>query len=154
MERRPSSLVCAWFSPSLQKERGSKLPARGALGPCALGVGSFSPRAPEAVQVERRLAWRTIARLPKDQPRSWLRLLEQGPESQSASLICAGGVSAVMGTSDLDGLTFHPLGGVWHRSNRALPSEQNRMIVEMACQWQAAAKNTLSSCSSALLSRA
>ena len=39
-----------------RKERGSKLLARGALGPFALGVGSFSPRAPETMQVERRLA--------------------------------------------------------------------------------------------------
>ena len=30
------------------------------------------------------------------------KLLEQGPESQSASAICSGGVSAVMGSSDLD----------------------------------------------------
>ncbi len=39
-----------------RKERGSKRLARGALGPFALGDGSFSPRAPGAVQVERRLA--------------------------------------------------------------------------------------------------
>ncbi len=119
--------------PITSEEREWKRLAQGALGPWALGVGSLTQRAPRAVQVECRLAWRTDACLPKDQPWSWLRLLEQGPESQSASVICAGGVSAVMGTSDLDGLTFHPLGGVWHRSNRALPSEPNRMIVEMAC---------------------
>jgi len=40
------------------REKGSKLLARGALGPFALGVGSFSPRAPETVQMERRMAWR------------------------------------------------------------------------------------------------
>ena len=34
------------------------------------------------------------------------KLLEQGPESQSASGICSGGVSAVMGSSDLDALTL------------------------------------------------
>ena len=34
------------------------------------------------------------------------KLLEQGPESQSASAMCSGGVSAVMGSSDLDGPTF------------------------------------------------
>ena len=38
------------------EERGSKLLARGALGPFSLGDGSFSPRAPEAVQAERRMA--------------------------------------------------------------------------------------------------
>ena len=43
-------------SPITAEERGSKLLARGALGPFALGVGSFSPRAPETVQVERRMA--------------------------------------------------------------------------------------------------
>ena len=103
MERRPNSLVCASFNPSLQlgKER---VEASGSRRPGAMdsSVGSFSPRAPETVQVERRLAWRTIACPPKDQPRSLLRLLEQGPESQSASAICSGGVSTVIGSSDLD----------------------------------------------------
>ena len=92
--------------------KGSKRLARGALGPWARGVGSFSPRAPETVQVERRLAWRTIACPPKDQPRSLLRLLEQGPESQSASSVCWGGVSSVMGPSDLDAHSFVPS---WHK---------------------------------------
>ena len=90
------------------KERGAKLLARGALGPCALGVGSFSPRAPETVQVERRMAWRTSACLPKDQPRSFLRLLEQGPESQSASGNCSVGPSSFMNASDLNALSFVP----------------------------------------------
>ena len=36
------------------------------------------------------------------------KLLEQGPERQVASTVCSGGVSAVMGSSDLDGHTFHP----------------------------------------------
>ena len=34
------------------------------------------------------------------------KLLEQGPESQSDSGVCSGGVSAVMGSSDLDALTL------------------------------------------------
>ena len=34
------------------------------------------------------------------------KLLEQGPESQSASGVCSGGVSAVMGSSDLDAVTL------------------------------------------------
>ena len=93
-----------------EEKKGSKRLARGALGPWARGIGSFSPRAPETVQVERRLAWRTIACPPKDQPRSLLRLLEQGPESQSASSVCWGGVSSVMGSSDLDAHSFVPYG--------------------------------------------
>ena len=66
----------------------------------AQGVGLISPWAPSAVQAERR--WRDVSDvyLPIDQPRSLLRMLEQGPESQSASEICSGGVSAVMGSSD------------------------------------------------------
>ena len=62
--------------------------------------------------MERRLVWRTIACPPKDQPRSWLRLLEQGPESQSASSVCWGGVSSVMGSSELDAPSFVP---PWHK---------------------------------------
>ena len=42
--------------PITTEERGSKLLARGALGPFALGDGLFSPGAPEAVQAERRMA--------------------------------------------------------------------------------------------------
>ena len=54
------------------------------------------------------MAWRTSACLPKDQPRSFMRLLEQGPESQSASVICSGGVSTVIGSSDLDAHSVVP----------------------------------------------
>ena len=42
--------------PITAEEKGSKLLARGTLGPFALGVGSFSGRAPETVQMERRMA--------------------------------------------------------------------------------------------------
>ena len=98
------------IQPITSEERGSKHLARGALGPLARGFGSFSPRAPQTVRTERRLVWRTIACPPKDQPRSWLRLLEQGPESQSASLVCWGGVSSVMGSSDLGAHSFVPSG--------------------------------------------
>ena len=34
------------------------------------------------------------------------KLLEQGPKSQATSTDCSGGVSAVIGSSDLDGLTL------------------------------------------------
>ena len=39
-----------------------------------------------------------------------MRLLEQGPESQSASAICSGGVSTAIGSSNLDAHSFVPLG--------------------------------------------
>ena len=38
------------------------------------------------------------------------KLLEQGPERQSASLFCWGGVSSVMGSSDFDAHSFVPSG--------------------------------------------
>ena len=115
------------------KDEGSKHLARGVLGPFALGVGSVSPRAPRAVQAECR--WRDVSDvyLPIDQPRSLLRLLEQGPESQSASAICAGGVSTVISSSDLDAHIFYPLKASCHRSNRALPSMAKPPIVGTAC---------------------
>ena len=130
-----NSLVCASFNPSLQLgKEGSKRLARGALGPWARGVGSFSPRAPETVQVERRLAWRTIACPPKDQPRSLLRLLEQGPESQSASSVCWGGVSSVMGSSDLDDHSFVPSGHkVISIKAHCLESRNDRLLGWRAC---------------------
>ena len=37
----------------------------------------------------------------------WVETVEQGPKSQATSTICSGGVSAVIGSSDLDGLTRH-----------------------------------------------
>ena len=115
------------------KDEGSKHLARGVLGPFALGVGSVSPRAPRAVQAECR--WRDVSDvyLPIDQPRSLLRLLEQGPESQSASSICAGGVSTVISSSEFDAHILNPLEASCHRSNRALPSMGKPPIVGTVC---------------------
>ena len=62
----------------------------------ALGGGSVSSRAPRGLQAERRWFDVSDVYLPIDQPRSFLRMLEQGPESRSAAAICAGGVSAAM----------------------------------------------------------
>ena len=56
-----------------------------------------------------------------------------GARSQSASAICAGGVSAVISSSDLDGLTFHPRWGYCHRSNRSLLLQAKNPIVVKAC---------------------
>ena len=87
------------------------------------------------MQVERRLVWRTIACPPKDQPRSWLRLLEQGPESQSASSVCWGGVSSVMGSSDLDVHSFVPSEHkVISIKAHCLEGLNNRLLGWRACQ--------------------
>ena len=54
-------------------------------------------RAPGSVQMECRSTWRSRDCLPKDGTRRWVKkLLEQGPSGQAASVICSGGVSAVM----------------------------------------------------------
>ena len=59
----------------------------------------------------------------KTNPDACLRLLEQAPESQPASAICCGGVSAVMGSSDLVGLNFPPL-------KLLLTSVESRIVLE------------------------
>ena len=64
------------------------------------------------------------------------KLSEQGPESQSASAGCSGGVSAVIGSSDLNGHTFHPSAVNGYPSYRSLPSGAKPASVLMACLTQ------------------
>ena len=61
------------------------------------------------------------------------KLLEQGPESQSASVTCSGGVSAVMGSSDLDALTLVSDATDGNQLSCSLPFGAERPIVEAAC---------------------
>ena len=63
--------------------------------------------------------------------KSWSR----GQKSQAASAICSGGVSAVIGSSDLDGLTLVSGGASGNQLSCSLPFEAERPIVEPA--WQA-----------------
>ena len=60
------------------------------------------------------------------------KLLEQGPESQSASAMCSGGVSAVMGSSDLDAHTLVIRGASGNQLSCSLPPGAIRPNVEMA----------------------
>ena len=53
-----------------------------------------------------RLIGRTAHVVTDEWPTYGWKLLEQGPRSQIASWVCCGGVSAVIGSSDLDGLTL------------------------------------------------
>ena len=59
--------------------------------------------------------------------------MEQGPESQSASVICSGGVSAVMGSSDLDEPTFVKVEAPGNQLSCSLPWGANSTIVRTAC---------------------
>ena len=58
--------------------------------------------------------------------KSWSR----GQKSQAASAICSGGVSAVMGSSDLDAHTLGSGGASGNQLSCSLPSGANRSIVE------------------------
>ena len=70
---------------------------------------------------------------PINQPRSCLRLLEQGPESQFASEICAGGVSTIFGSSDLDGHTLVNGEALGNQLSCSLRSGAKAPIVRTAC---------------------
>ena len=76
----------------------------------ALGVGLFSPRAPMAVRVERRLAWR-IWYVPTQWPTQIIFENDgAGAKSQAASNNYWVGSSSVMNASAFDDLTFDDVG--------------------------------------------
>ena len=60
--------------------------------------------------------------------KSWSR----GQKSQAASAICSGGVSAVIGSSDLDVHTLGSGGAQGNQLSCSLPSEAERPIVGTA----------------------
>ena len=61
--------------------------------------------------------------------------MEQGPKSQATSTDCSGGVSAVIGASDLDAHTFGSRGASGNQLSCSLPFEAERPIVGTV--WQA-----------------
>ena len=75
----------------------------------------------QAVQVECRLVWRSVDANQTIILTGGWKLLEQGPESQSASALCSGGVSAVMGSSDLDEHTLVSDDGNGNQLSCSLP---------------------------------
>ena len=60
--------------------------------------------------------------------------MEQGPESQSASQFCSGGVSAVISASDLDDHTLHPDRRTAYPLSCSLPSGRNPTTLRPACR--------------------
>ena len=64
-----------------------------------------------------------------------LKSWSMGQKSQAASAICSGGVSAVIGSSDLDEHTFGSGGASGNQLSCSLPFEPERPIVGPA--WQA-----------------
>ena len=63
-----------------------------------------------------------------------MRLLEQGPESQSASEVCSVGPSSRMDTSDLDAFSFVPRGRKVIGIKAHCPIDGIYANVEMACR--------------------
>ena len=61
--------------------------------------------------------------------KSWSR----GQKSQAASAVCSGGVSAVMGTSDLDAHTLVNQGALGNQLSCSLPSGTERSKIRMTC---------------------
>ena len=61
--------------------------------------------------------------------------MEQGPKSQATSTVCSGGVSAIIGSSDLDEHTLGSGGASGNQLSCSLPFEAEQPIVEPA--WQA-----------------
>ena len=61
--------------------------------------------------------------------KSWSR----GQKSQAASAICSGGVSAVIGSSDLDGLTLVSGGASGNQLSCSLPFEPERPMLVSIC---------------------
>ena len=107
------------------KEEGRSVWLVATLGPFGPGVKRDSCGAP------RRTVQRSVV---TDEAltvglKSWSR----GQKSQAASAICSGGVSAVMGSSDLDAPTFGSRGAPGNQLSCSLPSGAHRSIVGMAC---------------------
>ena len=83
---------------------------------------------------KRSVDWRGAQGLPTKGPTQVIvETVGAGARSQSASLICAGGVSAVISASDFDELTFHPLWLFWHQSNRSLLLGAKNPIINGTC---------------------
>jgi len=61
--------------------------------------------------------------------KSWSR----GQKSQAASALCSGGVSAVIGSSDLDAHTFRPSAALAYPRYRSLPSRLSSSRLPKMC---------------------
>ena len=85
-------------------------------------------------KLECRLAWRSVDAYQRTSLTGGWKLLEQGPESQSASAIWLGGVSAVISASDLDDHTLHPDRRTAYPLSCSLPSGRNPTTLRLACR--------------------
>ena len=79
-KRRPSSLVDASLNPfNRWSDNGIEASGLRHLGPSRPGVWLKSLlRAPQTVQTECRLAWRSVHCPPKDQPHNWVETVGAG----------------------------------------------------------------------------
>ena len=74
-----------------------------------------------------------VCALATTSPQSKKDCWSRGQKRQLASAIWLGGVSAVMGASDLDAVTFQWPAGFGHQCSCSLPQEQKPRRLGMAC---------------------
>ena len=133
VERRPNSLVCASFNPSTSEQReGRSIWLKAPWGHDVQVLGRSPAGHLERCRGESTDQTHSVVVTDEKPTHGW-KLLEQGPESQSASLICSGGGSAVMGSSDLDEPTFVKGEAPGNQLSCSLPWGANSTIVRMAC---------------------
>ena len=90
-----------------RKEEGRSVWLLATLGP--LGPGVMQVSAGHLRTVQRESTDQTTINVVTDEVLTFgLKSWSRGQKSQAASAVCSGGVSAVMGSSDLDENTFHP----------------------------------------------
>ena len=136
VERRPNSLVCASFNPSTSEQReGRSIWLKAPWGHDVQVLGRSPAGHLERCRGESTDQTHSVVVTDEKPTHGW-KLLEQGPESQSASLICSGGVSAVMGSSDLDEHTLVSDQADGNQLSCSLPFGAGRPIVGTACKPQ------------------
>jgi hypothetical protein len=118
-KRRPTSLVLAWLNPSTADEandQGWKRLADGAWGQEVQGLGQHPAGHLGLGRCKRMSTGRTDRCCrSRREAHAWVETVGAGAESQAASQVCSGGVSAVMGSSDLD---INSFGACGYKGNR------------------------------------
>ena len=133
MERRPISLVDAWFTLHVRTERGAKRLAcgnPGAIGSrCEAGLLQGTYERCRGVSTDQT----TISVITDAVLTFGLKSWSRGQNSQASSCVCSGGVSAVKGSSDLDEHTLVSDGASGNQLSCSLPFVVERSKVEVVC---------------------
>ena len=140
MERRPRSLAAHESTNHVRREREVGSFWLEAPWGHRSSFGSFSPRAPQAVRVERRLVWR--AAVPTKGPTQVMFETVGAGARKSVSFFDLLGWTVVAHERLRSRWTyFRRSRNVWHRSNRALLSWEKSPKFRSACLGSAAARS-------------